>query len=426
MSQHPGKLIVLDGTDGSGKATQLEILKKRLEEEGFEVVTADFPQYNNKSAGPVEEYLSGKYGDAETVTPYQASIFYAVDRYDARSQLREWLAEGKIILANRYVSANMGHQGGKIKNALERKAFFNWLYDLEYNLFGLPRPDIALILHVEADISQRLAKKRARTDWSGGSKDIHEKSLKHLQEAEQTYLEIAASFPEFRLISCTKDGKIMTREEISLLVWATIRPLLSQLNKKTSQFSAIGDIIGSQGNNPLNPTPTSEISKLTQEEGGVTEPETKTNASIYSREKGGCLRVERLNSNAKLPSKAHADDAGYDLYADDCFSLEPYGQALISTGIRVAIPQGYVGLVWDKSGVAKDGLKTMGGVIDAGYRGEVKVIVKNLGEDVYNIAPGQKIAQLLIQPISLLPLSEEAIDDETARQDGGFGSSGRF
>jgi dTMP kinase len=127
MSQYPGKLIVLDGTDGSGKATQLELLKKRLEEEGFEVVTADFPQYNKKSAGLVEEYLSGKYGEAEAVTPYQASIFYAVDRFDARAQLRQWLAEGKIILANRYVSANMGHQGGKIKNALERKAFFNWL-----------------------------------------------------------------------------------------------------------------------------------------------------------------------------------------------------------------------------------------------------------------------------------------------------------
>jgi dUTP pyrophosphatase len=155
--------------------------------------------------------------------------------------------------------------------------------------------------------------------------------------------------------------------------------------------------------------------------------EADANATLLaSSEKADCLRVERLNKDAKLPNKAHADDAGYDLYADDSFSIAPYGQALISTGIRVAIPQGYVGLVWDKSGIAKDGLKTMGGVIDAGYRGEIKVIVKNLGEDVYNIAPGQKIAQLLIQPISLLPLSEEEIDDETTRQAGGFGSSGKF
>lgn len=159
MFNYSGKLIVIDGTDGSGKATQLNFLKTKLESEGYEVMVADFPQYNQKSAGLIEEYLSGKYGQADDVTPYQASIFYAADRYDASTKIREWLKNGKIVLANRYTSANMGHQGGKIENPLERKAFFNWLYELEYKLFNIPQPDLSIILHVEAVISQKLAQK---------------------------------------------------------------------------------------------------------------------------------------------------------------------------------------------------------------------------------------------------------------------------
>src|SRR5680860_1733763 len=106
-----GKFIVIDGTDGSGKTTQLNLLKEKLESEGFDVKVADFPQYNTKSAGLVEEYLSGKYGGANDVDPYKASIFYAVDRFDASKQIYDWLASGKIVLANRYTSASLGHQG---------------------------------------------------------------------------------------------------------------------------------------------------------------------------------------------------------------------------------------------------------------------------------------------------------------------------
>lgn len=213
-----GCFIVIDGTDGSGKTTQLEFLKEKLEKAGYEIAIADFPQYNTKSAGLVEEYLSGKYGQADEVGPYKASIFYAVDRYDASFKIRNWLKEGKIVLANRYTSANMGHQGCKIDNLTERKNFFNWLYDLEYKIFAIPKPDLSIILHVEPEISQQLAKQRAREDWSGKTKDIHEENLDHLKKAAEVYRQIATDFPDFTLISCTKDGNIMSREEISSLV----------------------------------------------------------------------------------------------------------------------------------------------------------------------------------------------------------------
>ncbi len=138
------------------------------------------------------------------------------------------------------------------------------------------------------------------------------------------------------------------------------------------------------------------------------------------------LKIERLDSKAKLPQKAHQDDAGYDLYANKHYSLSPYNQTLVTTGIKMAIPKGYVGLIWDKSGLASNGISTMGGVIDANYRGEIKVIIKNLSEENFNIIPGQKIAQILIQRVLNLKISEEKLDNSTERQDRGFGSSGKF
>ena len=137
-----GIFIVIDGTDGSGKTTQLNLLVKRLREQGKEVEVADFPQYNQKSAGLVEEYLEGKYGTADEVSPYTASVFYAVDRFDASFKMKEQLKQGKIIISNRYVSASMGHQGGKIKDSEERKKYLEWIQNFEYNVMGIPKPDL--------------------------------------------------------------------------------------------------------------------------------------------------------------------------------------------------------------------------------------------------------------------------------------------
>jgi len=437
MNKYSGKLIVIDGTDGSGKATQLNLLKIKLESEGYSVMVADFPQYNQKSAGLVEEYLSGKYGQANDVTPYQASIFYAVDRFDASAKIRGWLESGKIVLANRYTSANMGHQGGKIENPLERKAFFNWLYDLEYKLFDIPKPDLSIILHVEAEISQKMAQSRARTDWSGSKADIHEKSLDHLKNAERVYLEIAESYPEFQLINCTKNGAILTREEISLLVWMMIKRIIIGNITPQKDFRAIGDIIG--GNKQImnnrdiifesRQTIHSEIQSEIKIENILAEniiPEQSIAILEQEIKPEPTLLAEKLFPQAKLPQKAHDGDAGFDLYANDYYSISPYNHSLVSTGIKLAIPEGYVGLIWDKSGIAFEGMKTMGGVIDSNYRGEIKVIIKNLSEDVYNIIPGQKIAQILIQAVSNMEIKEQKIVDETEREANGFGSTGKF
>ena len=138
------------------------------------------------------------------------------------------------------------------------------------------------------------------------------------------------------------------------------------------------------------------------------------------------LKIKKLKSDAKLPSYGHPGDAGMDIYSCEERTLLPQEQALISTGIVMEIPDGYVGLVWDKSGVShKGGIKTLGGVIDSGYRGEIMVGVINLGFESFMFEKGQKIAQMLIQKIES-PTFEEVVElSDTSRGEGGFGSTGK-
>ncbi len=220
-----GKLIVIDGTDGSGKATQVKILADRLQAEGHKIFVADFPRYGESSAHFVEQYLNGHYGGLEAVGPKKGSMFYALDRFAASFELQEKLDQGYIILSNRYVTASMGHQGAKITDGNERNEFFHWLHELEYEILGIPRPQVNIILHVPAEISQKLVDKKVTRAYieNGAKRDLHEGNLDHLKAAEQVYLEIADKFDDFTLIECVKDGTIMSREEIAQLVWDEIQ-----------------------------------------------------------------------------------------------------------------------------------------------------------------------------------------------------------
>ncbi len=138
------------------------------------------------------------------------------------------------------------------------------------------------------------------------------------------------------------------------------------------------------------------------------------------------LKVKRIHSEAKLPSYGHKGDAGLDLFAADDVVVEK-GQVLaVSTGIKVAVPDGFVGLIWDKSGVSLRGVHRLAGVIDSGYRGEVRVVLVNLSDEPYAIKRGMKIAQLLIQPVNTVKVMEVEDLGDTPRGEGGFGSTGKF
>lgn len=218
-----GLFIMLEGTDGSGKTTQTELLVDRLKKEGNQVESISFPQYGQRSAAMVEDYLNGMFGTAEDVGPYRASILYAIDRYAAAPKIRAWLGEGAIVVANRYIASNMGHQGGKIADPAERQKFFDWNYHLEYTIFNIPKPDVSIILHMPAETAQRLVdKKGAREYLHGKKRDIHEDDLGHLRRAEAAYLDMVKRFPDFQLVECTKDGALMPREAVHEEVWKAV------------------------------------------------------------------------------------------------------------------------------------------------------------------------------------------------------------
>lgn len=221
-----GIFIVIDGTDGSGKETQTNLLIKKLKESGHDTERVDFPRYGQKSAGLAEEYLNGKFGTAREVGPYRASIFYACDRYAASFDIKNWLNQGKVVIANRYVSSNMGHQAGKIENQQERDRFLKWLDDLEFNIFEIPRPDLIILLYMPPALGQQLVDKKAPRDYVGGKKrDIHEADLQHLKDATEAYLYVAKKF-DWPIIECVPDGRLISPEEISNLLWNKVSNLL--------------------------------------------------------------------------------------------------------------------------------------------------------------------------------------------------------
>ncbi len=220
-----GVFVVLEGSDGSGKATQLKLLAERLKAIGYDVVTFDFPRYHEPSSHFVRQYLEGAYGTASDVNPYTASLFYALDRYEASSQIKDSLSEGKIVLSNRYVGANMAHQGSKFTNEGEQRGFFIWEDGLEYNLLKIPRPTTTLFLRVPAKTSIELIKKRA--ERTGQKLDEHERDEEHLRNTVATYDLLCRLFPrDFKPLDCTKNGRLLSVTEINELIWKHIKPLL--------------------------------------------------------------------------------------------------------------------------------------------------------------------------------------------------------
>jgi len=199
-----GILIVIEGTDGSGKATQTKIIKETLRSQGHKIASFEFPQYGKPSARWVEKYLNNELGEADAIDPYLASIFFALDRRDNVSELNNLLAQNEIVILNRYVDSNAGHQGGKIKNVEKRKNFLDWLYYTEHTSFGAPKPDLIIILHVPAEVAQKyIIKKSDREYITKGTHDAHEGNIEHLKNAEAVYLWLADQHPEnHEVISC--------------------------------------------------------------------------------------------------------------------------------------------------------------------------------------------------------------------------------
>lgn len=218
-----GRFIAIEGTDGSGKATQAALLARTLQRQGRTVHIIAFPQHGKPSAAPVDAYLTGKYGSLTDVGPYQASMLYAVDRFAAKQGIMNWLRRGHIVLADRYLASNMAHQGAKIASLKARKKFWKWIEELEYSLMGIPRPDMTVVLTVPTVVSRTLVlKKKPRAYLQRHKRDIHERNTGYQRRVLATYRELARFDRGMRIVECTDHGVLLGKSDVHRRVMETV------------------------------------------------------------------------------------------------------------------------------------------------------------------------------------------------------------
>lgn len=227
MPEKRGKFIVIEGTDGSGKATQTALLLQKLKSQGYGVETIDFPRHGEASAKLVDLYLNGFFGLSTKVDPIFVSSFYAIDRLLNKEKIESWLNEGKIVIADRYASSNMGHQGAKIHDEAERENLFKWLNKLEFEEMKISKPDLHIFLHVPTEIAFELIEKKNKREYIQGEtgRDGHEKDILHLKKAERAYLHASKLFG-WKIINCTENSQLLSIEKIHEKVWDIISQVI--------------------------------------------------------------------------------------------------------------------------------------------------------------------------------------------------------
>ncbi len=211
-----GKLFVIDGTDGCGKQTQLKKLQERLEKEGVDYKTVSFPNYDSPSSSLVKMYLAGEFGeDPNSISPYISSTFYAADRYATfQKGYKEYYNNGGVILADRYTTANMIHQAGKIRDEKEREKFMSWLFDLEFNIYDLPKPTQVFFLNMPVEVSQELMKNRENKFSHEKEKDIHERNPEYLRESFEAARSLVDKYNWNEIHCVDENNELRTIDEI--------------------------------------------------------------------------------------------------------------------------------------------------------------------------------------------------------------------
>ena len=221
-----GKLIVIEGTDGSGKSTQFRRLQQRLEQENRAFKHLVFPRYSEPSSALIRMYLGGEFGGSPAdVNAYAASAFYAVDRFASyKHDWGQWYEQGGLVLSDRYTTSNAVHQASK-EQGEKQQAFLKWLYEFEYDKLGLPRPDLVIYLDVPTDFTEKLL--RGREAATNTSADIHEKDMSYLATCRETG-RAAAKFYNWTVIDCVRDGAMRSIEDIHDEIYAHVMACLEE------------------------------------------------------------------------------------------------------------------------------------------------------------------------------------------------------
>mgnify|MGYP003363896175 FL=1 len=223
--------IVLEGLDGAGKSTQIRMLRQLFADRGVESEYVHFPRFDSPVYGQlIARFLRGEFGGVQEVDPYLVALIFAGDRADAAPQIRQWLAEGKAVVLDRYVYSNVGFQCAKLPAGEERDRLANWIVNLEFGHNALPRPDLSLFLDVPFAFTERKlseAREGDDRDYLQGGQDIHEASLQLQQDVRSVYLASAAKDPSLRVVDCSDaSGAMESPEGIFAKIRAELIPIL--------------------------------------------------------------------------------------------------------------------------------------------------------------------------------------------------------
>lgn len=221
-----GKLIVIEGLDGSGKSTQLELLNKNLKAKNINCKAVSFPDYDSPSSTLVKMYLAGDFGKKPgDVNAFAASVFYAADRYASfKTSWGEYYNNGGTVVSGRYTTSNAVHQASKLPEN-EWESFLSWLYDFEYNKIGIPKPDKVIFLDMPIEVSQKLLSNRYEGDEN--KKDIHESDTEYLSKCRKAAI-FTAKYSNWEIIDCSKNGEARTIEDIANDVLQSVLKLYSE------------------------------------------------------------------------------------------------------------------------------------------------------------------------------------------------------
>ena len=225
-------MIAIEGIDGSGKRTQVELLTAVLRERGYSVFATGFPQYDSWFGKMVGQFLNGELGPLESVDPHFSALLYAGDRFEAKPKLQEALNNGQIVLVDRYIGSNLAHQTARV-DLPKRAAFQEWIEHLEYGIYGLPKEDLVLYLRVPAVEAQKMVALKSARSYTSAQKDLLEASLRHLEDAAEMYDELAKGV-NWNTIECfdARRNQMRPAEDIAVEVLAMVL--------KTSQLSRAG------------------------------------------------------------------------------------------------------------------------------------------------------------------------------------------
>jgi dTMP kinase len=227
----PGKLIAIEGIDGSGKNTQVRLLQHELTSRGYSVFSTGFPQYESWFGKMVGQFLNGDLGPLDKVDPHFSALLYAGDRFEAKPRILDALGAGSVVLADRYVASNLAHQTARVP-AEKRSQFLTWIEHLEYEIYGLPREDLLLYLRVPPHEAQSLVKKKPSRPYTDSTHDILEASIRHLEDAADMYDSLSRQTP-WATIQCfdATRGEMRLPEEISGDILSAVSPILTGLDR---------------------------------------------------------------------------------------------------------------------------------------------------------------------------------------------------